>query len=84
MDAKLFLPRDFNGKTQPVICKAGHTGTGKKVFWYLDDVYLGETVEEHKMGVIFNEGWNTIKVIDEYGAEDSQRVLATLKSGNQQ
>lgn len=79
LDAKLFLPRDFDGKVQPVVCKAGHTGTGKRVFWYLNDVYLGETVEEHKIGVVFNEGWNTIKIIDEYGAEDSQRVLATLK-----
>jgi penicillin-binding protein 1C len=79
MDAKLFLPRDFNGKTQPVICKAGHTGMGKKVYWYLDDVYLGVTTHEHKMAVIFNQGWNTLKVIDEFGAEDMQRVFATLK-----
>ncbi len=79
LDAKLFLPRDFDGKTQPVVCKVGHTGTGQIVYWYLNDEFLGSTTSDHKMAIIFNEGWNTLKVIDENGAEDSQRVFATRK-----
>lgn len=78
MDAKLFLPRDFNGKVQAVVCKVGHASTNKKVYWYLGDHYLGMTTEEHKMGIVFKEGWNTLKVIDENGAEDSQQVFAVL------
>ena len=78
MDAKLFLPRDFDGKTQSVICRAGHSGIGQIVYWYLNDHYLGSTIEDHKMDIIFREGWNTIKVIDENGAEDTQRVFATF------
>jgi penicillin-binding protein 1C len=77
MDAKLFIPRDFDGQTQSVICRVGHSGIGKIVYWYLDDHYLGATNEEHKMAITFKEGWNTLKVIDEYGAEDLQRVFAT-------
>ena len=77
MDAKLFIPRDFDGKTQSVVCRVGHSGIGKIVYWYLDDHYLGATNEEHKMAIAFKEGWNTLKVIDEYGAEDLQRVFAT-------
>ena len=79
MDAKLFLPRDFNGEIQPVICKVGHTHTGVKVYWYIDEQYLGTTQDEHKMGIIFKEGWNKLKVIDENGAEDSKRVFAAIK-----
>jgi len=30
------------------------------------------------MAIVFNEGWNTLKVIDENGAEDTQRVFATF------
>lgn len=82
LDAKLFLPRDFNGKIQPVVCNVGYSGVGSRLFWYLDDVYLGETTGEHKMGVIFKTGWNTLKVIDEFGASDTQRVQAV--SGNSQ
>ena len=78
-EARLFLPRDFDGKTQPVVCKVGYTGSGKRLFWYLDDLFLGETIGDHKMGVIFNQGWNTLKVIDEYGANHSQRIFAAKK-----
>lgn len=78
MDAKLFIPRDFNGKNQSVVCRVGHSGIGKVVYWYLDDYYLGSTHDEHKMAISFKEGWNTLKVIDEYGAEDLQRVFATM------
>lgn len=79
LDAKLFLPRDFDGKTQPVICKVGYVGSGKRLFWYLDDLFLGETTEDHTMGVIFNLGWNRLTIIDESGASDSQRVFAVKR-----
>jgi penicillin-binding protein 1C len=78
MEAMLFLPRDFDGKIQPVVCKLGYIGSGKKVYWYLDNCYLGTTENEHKMAVIFNVGWNKLKVMDENGAEDSQKVFAVI------
>jgi len=79
MEAKLFLPRDFDGKTQAVLCKVGHVGTDKRVFWYLDGHFLGTTSKEHTMGILFKEGWNQLKVIDENGAEDSRKVYAVTK-----
>lgn len=82
LDAKLFLPRDFDGKTQSVICKVGYNGAGKIVYWYLDNEFLGTSEGEHKMAVVFNEGWNTIKVIDEFGAQDSRRVFASGKKND--
>ncbi len=79
MDAKLFLPRDFDGKTQSVVCRIGHNNAGKSIYWYLDGQYLGKTTDEHSMAIAFKEGWNTLKVIDENGAEDAQSVFATSK-----
>jgi len=79
MDAKLFLPRDFDGKTQAVLCKVGHVGTNKRVFWYLDGHFLGTTTESHTLGILFKEGWNQLKVVDENGAEDSRKVYAVTK-----
>ncbi|HET8861058.1 penicillin-binding protein 1C [Marivirga sp.] len=78
MDAKLFLPVDFNGELQEVICKVGHTSSVKKVYWYLNEVFLGETERQHKMAVHFNSGWNELKIVDDLGGEDSQRVFAVL------
>ncbi len=79
MEAKLFLPRDFDGITQAVVCKVGHANTGKTVYWYLDDHYLGSTIKEHKMGVVFKLGWNQLTVIDENGAKDTKKVFAVVK-----
>ncbi len=82
MEAKLFLPRDYNGKTQSVVCRVGHRSIKKQVFWYLNELYLGMTSEDHSMEILFNEGWNNLKVIDENGAQDSRKVFVTTrKSG---
>ncbi len=68
-----------NGQTQTVVCKAGHSGTDKKVFWYLDEHYLGSTIANHVLSVRFKPGWNHLKVIDETGAQDSRLVFAVVK-----
>jgi penicillin-binding protein 1C len=78
MGARLFLPRDFDGRMQSVICRAGHNSTGQNVYWYLDDQYIGTTEGDHKITVKFNEGWNTLKVIDVNGSEDIQKVFAVV------
>lgn len=80
MEAKIFLPRDFDGKTQSVVCRAGHSSTISTVYWYLDDQYLGSSMGEHRMSVVFQNGWNTLKIVDETGASDSRRVFATLRN----
>jgi penicillin-binding protein 1C len=77
LGARLFLPRDFDGNIQEVICNVGYNGPGEKIYWYLDEYFIGTTEKEHKLAVKFREGWSTIKVIDEFGAEDSQKVFAT-------
>lgn len=79
LGAKLFLPRDFDGKTQSVLCKVGQVDADKRVFWYLNGHYLGTTTKAHVMGILFKEGWNVLKVIDENGAEDAQKVFALSK-----
>jgi penicillin-binding protein 1C len=80
MGARLFLPRDFDGRMQSVICRAGHNSISENVYWYLDEKYLGSTEGEHKMTVKFNEGWNTLKVIDANGSEDIQKVFAVINN----
>lgn len=79
MEAKLYLPRDYDGLTQAVVCKAGHSSTNVKVFWYLDEHYLGNTTANHSLSIRFKPGWNQLKVIDETGAQDSRRVFAVVK-----
>jgi len=79
MDAKLFLPVDFNGELQKVICKVGHTSSVNKVYWYLNEVFIGETDRQHKMAIRFDSGWNELKIVDDLGGEDTQKVFAVIK-----
>nr|MBI1232769.1 penicillin-binding protein 1C [Cytophagales bacterium] len=78
LGANVFLPRDFDGKTQAVLCRVGHNQFEESVYWYLDDHFLGTTRENHSLPVHFKEGWNTLKVIDAQGGQDSKQVFAAV------
>ncbi len=70
----IFLARDFNGKINEVILKVAHTQPKTKVFWYLDNQFLGTTQQFHEMPILPNIGRHMITVLDEYGNE-IKRVL---------
>jgi penicillin-binding protein 1C len=76
LDAKLFLPRDFDGELQEVICKVGNSRQQSTVYWYLNESYVGETHQNHKLAIQFADGWNTLMVIDDKGSSDVHKVFA--------
>jgi penicillin-binding protein 1C len=55
LGANIFLPRDFDGKTQAVLCRVGHNQLKESVYWYLDDHFLGTTIENHSLPVHFKK-----------------------------
>ncbi len=73
-NGKIYLTKDFNGKLQPVIIKAAHTNPDAKVFWYLNDRYLGMTQTFHEMPVEAKTGKYYITITDESGNELSRSV----------
>ncbi len=64
---KIFLPRDFGGNYQKILCRASHRQANTTIFWYLDDCYLGQTRKIHEMPIRSNPGWHTLCIIDENG-----------------
>jgi len=66
-NTRVFLPRDFGGQYQKILCRVSHRQANVTVFWYLDDHYLGQTRETHEKAVLSNPGWHTLSVIDETG-----------------
>ncbi|NOZ13685.1 MAG: penicillin-binding protein 1C [Acidobacteria bacterium] len=70
---KIFLPRDFGGNYQKVLCRVSHRQADATIFWYLDDRYLGLTRKIHEMPVRTNPGWHTLYVVDENGNHASVR-----------
>ncbi len=65
----VFLPKDFNEKTNDLILKVAHSKPNTKLYWYLDHNFLGETTTIHNMAIQPKEGEYLITVTDEFGNE---------------
>jgi penicillin-binding protein 1C len=72
--SKIFLPKDFDGKTNDLILKVAHTKSDATVFWYLDDIYLGVTKNRHEIALIPQEGIHIITVVDSDGYEIKRQI----------
>ncbi len=71
---KIFLPKDFNEKTNDLILKVTHSKPNTKLYWYLDHIFLGETTTIHNMSIRPKEGKYTITVTDEFGNEIKKTI----------
>jgi penicillin-binding protein 1C len=70
----IFLPKDFEGKTNELIVKVAHSNKNASLFWYLDATYLGTTNELHQMAIVPKVGLHTISVTDNFGMEIRQQI----------
>ncbi|MFC5047526.1 penicillin-binding protein 1C [Aquimarina hainanensis] len=66
-NSSVFLPKDFTGKTSEVVLQIAHNHPGLKVFWYVDDRYIGTTEQFHEKAIQPSIGEHTITVVDELG-----------------
>jgi penicillin-binding protein 1C len=69
-NARLWLPRDVFGQVQKVILRAAHQVEDQTVFWYLDNLYLGDTSQNHTKVTVLSQGWHTLEVVDPEGNRD--------------
>jgi penicillin-binding protein 1C len=74
-DGKIYLTKDFNGNVQPFMARAAHTQRDAKLFWYLNDTYLGMTQTYHEMPIRAKSGTYVITVTDEAGNEVRRKVV---------
>ena len=70
----VFLPKDFNGKTNDLVLKVAHSKPELELFWYVDNVYIGSTKEIHDMAILPNPGEYTLTVVDELGNELKHKI----------
>ncbi len=65
----IFLPKDFDGKTNDLILKIAHSKPESTVFWYIDETFIGSTKDIHELGVQPKFGKHILTVVDEFGNE---------------
>lgn len=73
-NGKVYLTKNFNGEIQPFVLKVAHSDLKAKLFWYLNDKFLGTTQTFHEMQVEAKTGKYYITVTDESGNEISREI----------
>lgn len=66
-NVKVFLAKDFTEDTNEIVLKIAHDLNDIKIFWYLDDYFLGTTERFHEMAVIPEKGKHRVTATDELG-----------------
>lgn len=64
---RLFIPIELDGNTGKAIFEVAHKYPQAKVFWYLDETYIGTTQRFHQMQIAPKAGKHALTVTDENG-----------------
>lgn len=73
-NSKIYLTKNFESKVQSVLLKVAHSQPGSKLFWYVNNAYLGTTHTFHEMPLEMKSGTYYITVTDEFGNEIKRRI----------
>ncbi|MGZ3819211.1 MAG: penicillin-binding protein 1C [Mucilaginibacter sp.] len=65
--AKVYVPLEADGSRGRMICNAAHRQAGTKIFWHLDDKYVGETSDFHQMALNPPPGKHKLTLVDANG-----------------
>lgn len=68
------LPKDFDEQRNDVIFKLAHRNPDTKVFWYLNERFVGETETFHELAIVPEEGTYIITAVDADGKELKQEI----------
>lgn len=68
----VFIPRDFGARPGKVVFEAVHRSIEAKIYWYVDDKYMGMTQNRHQMEFWLQEGVYRLTLMDQDGQELKQ------------
>ncbi|WP_158826667.1 penicillin-binding protein 1C [Mucilaginibacter lacusdianchii] len=66
-EAKVYIPIEADGTRGKMICNAAHSQPGAKIFWHLDDQYVGETHDFHQLAISPPAGEHVLTLVDSEG-----------------
>lgn len=65
--AKIYVPLEADGARGRMICNAAHRQFGARIYWHLDEQYLGVTSDFHQMALNPNPGPHILTLVDDRG-----------------
>ncbi len=72
-DAKIYVPLEVSGERGKTVFSAAHRNSSAKIFWSLDDNFIGTTQNFHQMGLNPSPGKHIITLVDENGLSVSRQ-----------
>ena len=78
----VLLPKDLGEKKQELILKLAHQTQESKVYWYLDDTFIGETQDFHELILPIETGVYQLIAVDDKGNKTQQKLEVKMASGN--
>ncbi|MEE9326489.1 MAG: penicillin-binding protein 1C [Cocleimonas sp.] len=74
-NAQIYIPRELAGKQGKTIFKAIHGNAQAKLFWHLDNTFLGTTQTFHQQAIQVAEGKHKLTLVDEDGNRVEQAFM---------
>ncbi|MBX2828778.1 MAG: penicillin-binding protein 1C [Flavobacteriaceae bacterium] len=71
----ILLAKDFDTQVNEIILQLAHRSPETRVYWYLDDLFLGTTQTFHEWAFSPLPGTYTLTAVDEHGNEVKQLLV---------
>lgn len=65
--ARIFIPRNLAGVIGQVLFQVTHNQVSAKIFWHLDDRYIGSTQGLHQLALQPEKGKHVLTLVDDLG-----------------
>lgn len=81
--AKIYVPLELNGERGKTIFTATDRNKNAKLFWHIDDTYIGTTTKFHQIALNPSPGKHLLTVVDENGESIARdfEILEKEKTG---
>lgn len=66
-NATVYIPVELNGTRGKVVLNAAHRNQNAKIYWHIDNEYVGTTQSFHQLAVSPSPGKHTLTLVDENG-----------------
>ena len=71
--AKIYVPLELSGQRGKTVFTAAHRKPGAKIFWSLDDKFMGTTQKFHQFALAPSAGKHLVTLVDENGISISRQ-----------
>jgi len=81
-NSTIYIPRELDGKIGRTVFTATHRNSDARLYWHLDDKYLGNTSNIHQIALAPDPGKHRLTIVDEEG-NSTERVITVLQTIDQ-